>query len=210
MFVGCLQKLFRLAERMRLHYNLHHVEMGYMSASFRSSRRTVRAVWVYYIVVIMLTRLCKMPVQISSNLQVCAASSYGPHVKSGNPWFEGWYTRVITTSEQSFGVLLGHYPAQQLADPSYCTAIFHQPKGLAGFRVATCYPQSMPSIEDRAVSDGKADATFSVRSTDGSCSWDMRGDTFSMRVTAQGVELMIEGLGSDVPWGLHGAKPEGK
>jgi len=55
-----------------------------------------------------------------------SSSQYDPHVPKGDPWFEGWYTRISETSTgDSIGIVTGYFPSQEgsLANPTAYTAL---------------------------------------------------------------------------------------
>ena len=57
---------------------------------------------------------------------VVRGNQYDPHVQSGSPWFEGWYSRISeTTTGDSIAIVTGYFPGQdnKLADAGAYTAV---------------------------------------------------------------------------------------
>lgn len=152
---------------------------------------------------------------ISGLILVADASPYDPHVPGAQPWFEGWYTRVIAVdSAVSFGTVAGLFPSQALAKPAYFAGII---VGNVTSRNTQVYQQLPPSITATA-SGGRpvheqptalAPPDFSLEAADFSYNLTVSNDDFRLSAYAAGVTLTLVGNAPNVPWGPGGETPEG-
>lgn len=149
------------------------------------------------------------------NCTASKASPYDPHLPNHDPWFEGWYTRVLATdSDLSFGILTGYFPDQALKEPSNFAGIL-----IASSRTnSTRAYQHVPPNITVTDSDGSpvhkqpaklGDPHFAVHTADKSCNFTANGTAFEASVTAEGAKVTVQGHAAGMPRGPHGETPEG-
>ena len=145
----------------------------------------------------------------------CTASPYDPHVPDHDPWFEGWYTRVLATdSDLTFGILTGYFPDQALKEPSNFAGILFASSRTNNTRAY----QHVPLNTTVTDSDGSpihkqpaklGDPHFAVHTADKSCNFTANGTAFEASVAAEGAKMTVRGHADGMPWGPDGETPEG-
>ncbi len=145
----------------------------------------------------------------------CTASPYDPHVPDHDPWFEGWYTRVLATdSDLTFGILTGYFPDQALKEPSNFAGILFASSRTNNTRAY----QHVPLNTTVTDSDGSpihkqpaklGDPHFAVHTADKSCNFTANGTAFEASVAAEGAKMTVRGHADGIPWGPDGETPEG-
>lgn len=141
------------------------------------------------------------------------ASLYSPHVPSGDPWFEGWYSRISTPSvSNSIGVIFGHYPKSSGLDgPAvYCALIVDLGDGQP--EIYETHPHAATVLVNGAnvAQDPDVDSppNFSINTDDGAIKLSQRGAMQSIHVNISGAILSATFTDPE-PWGPNGASPEG-
>lgn len=143
------------------------------------------------------------------------ASPYDPHVPGAQPWFEGWYTRVIPVdSALSFGTVAGLFPSQALARPANFAGIIVGNVSSTRTQVYQHLPPSITVTDSggRSVHDqptALAQPDFTLEAADASYNMTVSKNKFTLSAYAGGVTLTLQGNASNVPWGPGGETPEG-
>lgn len=148
------------------------------------------------------------------------ANQWAPHLRAGNPFFEGWYTRISTTNA-SFGVIFGDFAppcagCAPLTSASHFASLLVQLPGAQQLQTFDAYPSasgvtnldgtpiaqdpddtSVPQFQWSGLGVGRAAAGEGGAAV----------QTFDFRF-ANGVVFKAT-LSAPVPWGPNGEGPEG-
>jgi len=142
-------------------------------------------------------------------------SQYDPHVANSNPWFEGWYTRVSTPQDGSFGLIVGSFVQPNDMEHSCYAAILSETGGV--LKEYKAYPKSITVTKQGAPVTKQPDRVsppvFELFSSEGEFSMNVTQKSIAvsakMDVDGKASTLEFDISGPHEEWGRDGEGPEG-
>jgi hypothetical protein len=148
---------------------------------------------------------------LSAVLSACVGSLYDPHpYPAAGPFFEGWYTRIVSDQESTFGFLFGRVlpAATNLEPPIVVSLLRGGSKGSVD--AVNCFPaSSIVTVKGKAVShapDFRSASEFEWRSSAGSIIVDAH--MTAVNLSCGSVQLSAR-IGPPRAWGQGGLGPAG-
>lgn len=144
----------------------------------------------------------------SSVKQAAIGSRLNPQNPRSPPWFEGWYTRIISP-EHSFGIVTGYFPDQEPEHAGAYTGLLFN-HDAAGSKLQT-WESYLPTANSFSISRGEdaepnmlgasdaPDFTF-LETSQNIVRIQSEHESWQYEANIDGARLLIKSISSNQPW----------
>lgn len=144
----------------------------------------------------------------SSVKQAAIGRRLNPQNPRSPPWFEGWYTRIISP-EHSFGIVTGYFPEQQPEHPgAYTGLLVNHDLSRSKLQTFESYLPTASTFSINRGEDAEPNALGASDTTDFSYHETAKdlvrivseGESWRYEANVNGARLVIKSLSPSQPW----------